>query len=155
MKKQKIKICWVGISQKIYERNLSPLTLTGKIIKEIEEKNAKIESLKTNLVEFAPLDKNKKLRYPTKEEIADNFQNLWQTILKQKPQKIFFLGELVRKSFEQNLKISIKKPNNFEYFQNKYQNMVLVAIQHPSYIAVYKKKQKVIFIEKISEQILI
>jgi uracil-DNA glycosylase len=73
--------------------------------------------------------------------------------LKQNPQEVFLLGELVRKSFEQNLKISIKKPNHFEYFGNKYQKITLIAIQHPSYIAVYKKKQKDIFIQKISEQI--
>ena len=137
---KKINIAWVGISQKKEEKNLSKNSLSGSLIFNIEKQIKNIKSYKTNLVDFAPLDKTGKLCYPTKREIDQNFNILWKNILNKKPQIIFLLGGLVASAFESNLGVKIIKWNNYEYFVTYFNELALITIQHPSYIQVYKKK---------------
>ncbi|MFH1454853.1 MAG: uracil-DNA glycosylase family protein [bacterium] len=146
---ERINIAWVGISQKKEIRNLSKNSFSGSLIFKIEKQIKNIRSYKTNLVDFAPADKTGKLCYPTKREINQNFNILWKNILNKKPQIIFLLGGLVASSFESNLKIKIIKWKNYDYFVTYFNESALIAIQHPSYIQVYKKKDTEKYIHSI------
>jgi len=150
--KHKIKknsLVWVGISQKKNVKNLSKDSLSGSLIFEIERHIENIKSYKTNLVDFAPTDKTGKLCYPTKTEIDQNFNILWKNIIYKKPKIIFLLGGMVVSAFENNLKIKIAKWNNYNYFVTKFNELTIIAIQHPSYIRVYKKKDTKKYVQNI------
>lgn len=146
---KKINTVWVGISQKKEAKNLSKDSLSGSLIFEIERQIKNINSYKTNLVDFAPTDKTGKLCYPTKIEIDQNFDNLWKNIIYKNPQMIFLLGGMVVSAFENNLKIKITKWNNYSYFFTRFNNLNIIAVQHPSYIRVYKKKDMGKYIQNI------
>jgi uracil-DNA glycosylase family 4 len=145
---------WVGISQKKEVKNLSKNSLSGSMIFEIEKRVKKIESYKTNLVDFAPVDKTGKLCYPTEKEIDQNFNILWKNIVNKNPKIIFLLGGMVATAFERNLKIKIKKWNDYEYYTTSFDNLKLVAVHHPSYIKVYKKKEAEKYVQSIVDVIL-
>jgi uracil-DNA glycosylase len=147
---KKISTVWVGISQKKDVQNLSKESVSGSLIFEIEKNMKNIKSYKTNLVDFAPIDKTGKLCYPTKKEIDQNFNILWNNIIYKKPKIIFLLGGIVLSAFENNLKIKIKKWNNYDYSITRFNELNIVSIQHPSYIKVYKKKDIEKYIQNIT-----
>ncbi len=141
--KTKCDVMWVGLSAKKV-KNLNedyPLkedTNSGKIIKEIETKLPNINYYKTNLVKCLPLDKNKKIRYPSKKEMQACINNLIKEIEVLKPKIIFLLGNNVSTYIEHYFKqekISI--------------NSKIKKIKHPSYIYIYRKKEKQDYIESI------
>ncbi len=146
---KKNNTAWVGISQKKDKKNLSKDSLSGSLISEIERHIKNIKSYKTNLVDFAPTDKTGKLCYPTKIEIDQNFNILWNNIIYKKPKIIFLLGGIVLSAFENNLKIKITKWNNYDYFVTRFNKLTIIPIQHPSYIRVYKKKDTKKYIQNI------
>ena len=125
---------WVGLSSKksINVKEDIPLnsnTNTGKIIELIENKLPNFSFYKTNIVKCLPLDKNKKLRYPTIEEMSKCIPNLLYEIETINPKIIFLLG---KKTY--NFFITYLKQNNIKINSNYF------YIEHPSYIYIYKRK---------------
>lgn len=149
----KMDIIWIGISEKPGLDPLSSKSVTGKLILEIEENFKEINSYKTNLVKSAPLTSNGKLRYPNKIEINNDFPILLEELETYSPKLIFMLGNLVSSNLEKKIGSSFQKWNGFKYTPTYYNNMYFVSVHHPSYISVYKKKEKNIYMDNISNLI--
>lgn len=146
-KKYECDIMWVGLSAKKVEdvdKNypLENNTNSGKLIEEIEKKRNDLIFYKTNLVKCLPLNEEGKLRYPTENEMEMCIKNLLIEIRELKPRVVFLLG------------------NNVSKFVNKYckKNSIkidakVLSIEHPSYICVYKRKNKDAYIKNIIDEI--
>lgn len=146
-KKIKSEVMWVGLSAKKVENinknyPLEENTISGKIIKEIEESLPNINFYKTNLVKCLPLDNNAKIRYPNNSEMNICIKNLITEIELLKPKIIFMLGNKVSDFIENYIK---KEKINI--------NSNLIRIHHPSYISVYKKRNKQDYIDSILNDI--
>lgn len=146
-KEIKCDVMWVGLSAKrVADIKLNyPLennTISGKLIEEIENRRTNLKFYKTNLVKCLPLDKCNKLRYPHKDEMCCCIENLLVEIDSLKPKLIFLLGNIVSDF--------VTKYVN----ENSYKgNIKFIKIEHPSYISIYKKKQKEKYIEKVLKHI--
>lgn len=134
------------ISKKVKDlKNNYPLeedTNSGKIIKEVEDALPNVNYYKTNLVKCLPLDDKGKIRYPNNEEMNACINNLIKEMEYLKPKIVFLLGnnvaDFVKKYIRKNnidLKINFKK------------------IAHPSYIYIYKRKNKQDYINKLTNDI--
>ena len=138
---------WVGLSAKKVEdvnKNypLENNTSSGKIIEEIEKKRDDLTFYKTNLVKCLPLNEEGKLRYPTENEMEMCIKNLLMEIRELKPRVVFLLGNNVSKFVTQYCeKNSIKT------------DVKVFSVEHPSYICVYKRKNKDAYIKKIIDEI--
>lgn len=137
-------VMWVGLSAKKVESlfDETPLannTNTGKIIEAIEEKFYGVSFYKTNIVKCLPLDEKQKLRYPTLLEMEACSENLSKEVKNIRPSIVFLLGskvsDFVFQQHKKNTK-SLRKENNSWV----YDDTIYFAIQHPSYIHVYKRK---------------
>lgn len=141
---------WVGISDK---ENLEPLScqsLSGEVIAEIESRFNNIKSHKTNLVNYAPMDAQGKMRYPNQAEITDRFPAFRKELDLLKPRVVFMLGKLVSENIGKRLDLNLSYWDKFNYTPFFRNGTYFVPVHHPSYIAVYKKKDKDICIERIS-----
>ena len=88
---------WVGLSAKKVEdvnKNYTQEnnTSSGKLIEEIEKKRDDLTFYKTNLVKCLPLNEERKLRYPTENEMEMCIKNLLMEIRELKPRVVFLLG---------------------------------------------------------------
>ena len=72
-----MKIVFVGLSNKINKMPFDITTNSGKIVHEIISR-LKDDCYLMNLVDYAPLDENLRLRYPTEQEIIDCTQKFWK-----------------------------------------------------------------------------
>ncbi len=109
-------------------------TNSWKIIQNIFDTVGKEWIFTTNLVSFTPL-KDGKIRYPTKQEKHQWFQELLEGIKNQKPKIVFlFWKEVSDFVFQQ---IGWQKISDTEVLKDW---IFFVAEQHPSYIFVYKRK---------------
>jgi uracil-DNA glycosylase len=115
------RILFVGLSNKAGRNPLDSKTATGKLIDKIAVAITGAEIYKTNLVDYAPLDVKGKLRYPAKKEIENAFPRLADKIKEIKPDVVVSLGKLAS-----------------NYLAGKVQNHV--AISHPSFISIYRRK---------------
>lgn len=145
--KKECNVMWVGLSAKKVNNlekgyPLSEDTNSGKIINEIENTLPNIKFYKTNLVKCLPLDNNEKIRYPNKQEMNACINNLIKEIEILKPKIVFLLGNKVSSFVEKYL-----EKNNIEL------NTYLKKVEHPSYIYVYKRKNKQEYINKIATDI--
>lgn len=122
-----MKIIFVGLSNKINLEPLASSTKSGALIDEIIAQ-INCDCIKTNLVNFAPVDVKGKLRYPNLEEMETGFDNLRSIITQNEPCMVVGLGVLVCKKLD-------KKVAN------------LVKIKHPAYISTYKQCQKSEYIQ--------
>lgn len=137
-------VMWVGLSAKKVESlfDETPLdanTNTGKIVADIESKFDDLSFYKTNIVKCLPLDDKNKLRYPNSSEMNacyDNFEFELRTI---KPNIVFLLGKKVSDFIFKQQKKSGASIENIEggWIFN---DVTFMAIHHPSYIYVYKRK---------------
>lgn len=131
----------------------SELTNSGKFISEIEkevlEKNSVIKIYKTNLVKWVPLDKNLKIRYPNNFEKAEWFQVLLQEIELLRPKKIFLFWKEVSDFFIKNLDLEKISENKYLYWE-----ILIIFEFHPSYILVYKNKEKENFKQRVINEII-
>lgn len=146
-KKEKCDVMWIGLSAKKVENiendyPLSENTNSGKIIKEVETMLPNIKYYKTNLVKCLPLDENGKLRYPSTEEMNACINNLIKEIEYLKPKIVFLLGNNVTQFID-----SYIKKNNIKINTN------LKKVAHPSYIYVYKRKNKQEYINMLINHI--
>ena len=153
---KKCKVMWVGLSAKKIKENdatdyipLSPSTNTGKLIKEIEDMCPYVTTYKTNLVKCLPLNENK-LRYPSIREMELCFSNILIELKNISPQLVFLLGKQVQSAFEKHLNIKFQQNMNDFLYEIKYINGInYISIHHPSYICVYKKSHRKIYINSV------
>lgn len=113
----------LGLSNK---QNLKPFdssTNSGKIVDMIIEKLPDITFVKRNIVPYAPLDKNGKLRYPNKEELIDGNNSLVKII--DEFDCVVLFGNIVQDTI-----------NN----DRRFSHMKKIIAKHPSHIWVYKRK---------------
>jgi DNA polymerase len=154
------EVIWVGLSaQKIKHDNEEPLdnrTNTGKIISEIENELPQIMFYQTNLVKCLPLGNDKKIRYPNKKEKTVCYPFLLEEIGLVKPKIVFLLGLDVAKFISKQLHINSYEgiDPDFHYISYKCMNCLWVPIHHPSYISIYKRKQKDKYMKAICQLIL-
>ena len=133
-------LLWVGISMQ--KDSLIPLDekfVSGRLISSVIELMPEYCHHKANLVNFAPLDKLGKIRYPLKSEIDDSFPFLNDLIEVVRPQIIIALGGVVIKSLSEAFDMKLELPKGFEY-QVVAGKFSIMPVQHPSYISIYKKK---------------
>jgi len=147
-------VIWVGLSAKIVkdiklERPLENNTNTGKIIEKIEAGNNCF--YKTNLVKCAPLDENNKLRYPNKDEMNFCFDNLLLELITIKPKIVFLLGSKVSNFVLNKLKSKKFKKETNQEILNILEKIEFHNIYHPSYIAIYKRKEEDTYIQKVQD----
>jgi len=146
-KKEVCDVMWVGLSATKVENieidyPLKENTNSGKIIKEIENALPNIKYYKTNLVKCLPLNDRGKIRYPSKEEMSVCIKNLINEIEILKPKIVFLLGNNVADFIEKYI-----KEHNIKL------NTSLKRIEHPSYIYIYKRKNKQDYINKVTNYI--
>lgn len=137
------KIFCVGLSNKEGKLPLDSTTNSGKIIDKLETKlNHNIYRI--NLVDFAPLDNNGKLRYPNKKEMNEGALKLIEKINIYKPKYVILLGSKVSDEMEKHLNIKLSpnsfKDSNFNYYGHEVDGVIYIKVQHPSYINVFKRK---------------
>lgn len=89
-----MKVAFIGLSNKLGKEPLDNSTASGKIIDRITAK-LDAECYKLNLVDYAPTDKNGKLRYPTKAEIQDSLPAFYAKLSTIKPDITVLLGAIV------------------------------------------------------------
>lgn len=139
-----MKILWIGLSAQLSKEGatLPPLddsTPSGKLIATIEDKCTGFVFKRTNLVFFAPLNKQGKLRYPTSAEMKKSVALLNNTIKEFNPDLVFMLGNQVGKFL-----ISEKNLQKIEDYivENTFMDthILYTQIYHPSYILIYKRK---------------
>lgn len=155
-------VMWIGLSAKkvsnlFEETPLDSNTNTGKIIADVENKFENINFYKTNLVKCLPLDNNKKLRYPNTLEMDACYTNLRLEIDFLKPSVVFLLGKKVSDFILNHHK---KNASFLKHSEDAWscENTTFIAVQHPSYIHVYKRKhikEYVHAIQKIIENELL
>jgi uncharacterized membrane protein YcaP (DUF421 family) len=131
-----MKILFVGLSNKINKEPFDKTTNSGEVIHQIINKTGH-ECYLINLVQFAPLDKNGKLRYPKRSEIKQEIPKFIEYINKLNPDLIIGFGKIVERELGQ---IDIKNKN-------------IIFKVHPSYICVYKRKLLDIYIDDVVESI--
>lgn len=137
----------IGLSARIkkYEDEipLDSRTRSGKIIDAFENIAQKhcMSVYRTNLAKCAPIDSEKRLRYPNDKEINACFEKLTDEINNIAPKLIILLGNIVRESFQTNFNINICKPKENSLQVVKWNNINIISIYHPSYIKRSKNRE--------------
>lgn len=131
-----MKILFVGLSNKPNTKPFDSSTNSGKVVDKITSK-LDHQIYKCNLVNFAPIDDNGKLRYPTKNEIADSMDEFVKHTDQIEPDLIIAFGKIVSRN--------LSKIENFK-------NRTIHAL-HPSYVYIYKRKTLDSYIENICYQV--
>lgn len=149
----------VGLSSKIKKYNdekpLDGRTRSGKLIDEFEDvaKKYDLSLYRTNIVKCAPLDDNKKLRYPNSNEVDFCFDIFAEEVRCISPRIIVLLGDIVRKSVMRNWSVQINKPEETEISFTPFEETEIVAIYHPSYV--FRSKERKNNYSKLLEEIII
>ena len=159
-KVEECDVMWVGLSAKLVDNvldeiPLSATTRSGKLISEMESEVQGCKFYKTNIVKCLPLNNNGKLRYPTKKEMDLCIVNLKREIEILKPKIIILLGNNVIQSVEKSMKVTFDKFNDYEYKLYKHGEYSFMPIHHPSYISVYKRKNKETYIDAVKDLIIL
>lgn len=125
-------------------------TNSWKIINLIIDKcNSRLNIYKTNLVRWVPLDNKSKIRYPNENEKLVWLQRLKREISVFKPKIVYVFWKQVSDFVLK--KLELKKISNTEYSN---WNTIFILAEHPSYMAVYKRKQIDEYVLKISNRII-
>ena len=132
----KKKILLLGLSNKPNLDAFDSTTNSGKLIDLIISKCKNYEFTKANLVSFAPLNANNKLRYPNKKELLDGADN-WSSRISEFDCIVLF-GKKVQDT--------ILKDHRFSSVKH-------IEAAHPSYIWVYKHKEIENYINEITSKI--
>lgn len=148
-----IDVMWVGLSAKkaTNAEDFMPLNIdtnTGKLVAEIEAQCPSVNFHKTNLVKFPPLDSKGKLRYPTLEECARCYPELQIELQSVNPRVVLLLGNKTATFVLRQLGFHMPKLSySYQFFE--YEKRWYVPIHHPSYIMVYKRKEKDQYIQAV------
>lgn len=132
----KKKILLLGLSNKPNLKAFDSETNSGKLVDMIISKCKNYELIKANLVSFAPLDTNNKVRYPNKKELL-NGADIWS-------EKIYEFDCIVL--FGKMVQDVILKDDRFS-------SVKLICSSHPSYIWVYKHNEIDTYINEIVNEI--
>ncbi|TAL61112.1 MAG: hypothetical protein EPN88_15065, partial [Bacteroidetes bacterium] len=148
-----VNVMWVGLSAKMVSgaKHCAPLhisTNTGKLVAEIEKLCHHINFYKTNLVKFPPLDSEGKLRYPTLEECALCYPELQIELKSINPRVVLLLGSKTATFVLRQLGLQMPKLS-YAYQVFDCGGIMYVPIHHPSYILVYKRKEKNQYIQAV------
>lgn len=119
-----MKILFVGLSNKIGKEPFDETTNTGKVVHQIASMTND-ECYFKNLVSYAPVDKNNKLRYPKKNEIDDSLPTFFNYLADIKPDVVISFGTIVSTVLSKIDAI----------------DDILISAKHPSYIYTYKRKE--------------
>lgn len=144
---------WVGLSAKkaVGTDNFRPLhtgTNTGKLVAEIETMCPGTTFYKTNLVKFPPLDSKGKLRYPTLRECTLCYPELQIELQIVDPQIVLLLGNKTATFVLNQFGLQMQKLS-YKYQVFEYEGRWYVPIHHPSYIMVYKRKEKEQYVQAV------
>ena len=142
---EKTKIIWnisvffVGLSHKCGKQGevleaFCDSTNSGKVISEILRKSNGVTVYTTNLVKWVPIDSQWKIRYPNLEEKQRWLVELEKDIQTYKPKQIFCFGKQVSDFVVKSLSLK---------------NIEIISVEHPSYIAIYKRKNMDTYIANI------
>lgn len=123
----------LGLSNKQDLESFDSSTNSGKIVDMIIKKLPDITFEKRNIVPYAPLDENGKLRYPNREELIDGNNSLVKII--DDFDCVVLFGKIVQNTI-----------NN----DHRFGHIKKVCAKRPSYIWVYKRK----LIEEYVDQII-
>lgn len=138
------EVVCVGLSAKLSsckdEIPLDPRTISGHLIAQIE-KAVGSTFYKTNLVKCVPLDETDMLRYPTNDEMARCIPHLKGEIEEVQPKVVLLLGNKVASGVAKHRNMVTPKFNGYQYQSVEHNGVKYIAIQHPSYIYVYKRKE--------------
>lgn len=127
-----MKVLFVGLSNKKDKEPFDKLTNSGKVVYEIIDKiNCEYKLL--NLVNYAPLNKDGKLRYPTKKEIKSSLPSFLESVKDYQPSMIICFGKMVYDELKMIDDV----------------NKIIIYEKHPSYMYVYKRKDLSNYIEHI------
>lgn len=129
------KVIFIGLSNKIDKLPLSSDTISGRLIDRMVV-DIKADCIKSNLVNFAPLDDYGKLRYPNNKEKDIGFRSLSIGLKENYPYIAVCLGDKV-----------------FNYLKDRINNDNIIKIKHPSYIAVYKRQEVEMYIKNSVNEI--
>ena len=135
-----MKIVFVGLSNKINKMPFDITTNSGKIVHKIISR-LKDDCYLMNLVDYAPLDENLRLRYPTEQEIIDCTQKFKKKIKKINPDLIVSFGNITTNHLKKlNLKIkyresfrpfapSVLKEKANEYFELDVESPYMLLVE--------------------------
>jgi len=130
----------VGLSAKVakYENEI-PLdgrTRSGRVIDELERiaNEQGLTVYRTNIVKCAPLDAQKKLRYPQNAEMDACLGNFEEEIKMISPQVVILLGDIVRKTVMKKWRLDIPKPEDNQIHIITFDGKYIAAVYHPSYV---------------------
>lgn len=110
-------------------------TNSWKIINTLIKRCKNTTIFKSNLVKWVPIDESNKIRYPSNDEKLQGLSRLVREINIFKPKKVCLFGKHVSDFAIKNLKTT--KLSDNEYLYNE---TIFVLADHPSYIAVYRRK---------------
>lgn len=142
----KNEVMFVGLSaiKTIDIKKDEPFSATSKsgaLLREISKDLPDCEIYFTNIVKCLPLT-DKKIRYPTNNELDACFANFVLEVESIKPKKIVLFGKRVSDHIIRQLGLSTTHRNDcFFDFKISYLNDIqIMNAYHPSYILVYKRK---------------
>jgi DNA polymerase len=134
----------VGLSAKLsngrLDRPLSPATPSGRLVQRIIDQSPGLPAGRTNLVKCPPLGPTGKTRPPTAEEINSCLPQLALEVEALVPRLVILLGAAVAGSMERHLGVGLPRWDGFRYGSVRSGGVSYAAVQHPSYIRVYKRK---------------
>lgn len=145
------QLLWVGLSDKQDKLPLDATTNTGKIVAAIEG-GLGVVGEKVNLVDFAPLDRLGKLRYPTAAELDLAGDKFKKKLISDSSSIIVLLGNMVGRVIAQKLNLEFVTVNEF-IKTAQFGNKLIITITHPSYIHIYKRQQKDKYIATVRKMI--
>ncbi len=133
-------ILWLGISlQKNSSVAFDKELLSGRVLQTVLDDLPDFEHHFDNLVDFAPLDANGKIRYPSAAEILEGKDALIKRLEIINPLVIVALGGLVTKNLAKILEADLNFPKEFMYlvFPARWP---IISAHHPAYIGRPNKK---------------
>lgn len=150
------QVVCVGLSAKLSsckdETPLDPRTVSGNIIAQIEQ-SIGFSFYKTNLVKCVPLDETDMLRYPTNDEIAHCATHLKGEVEEVQPKVVLLLGNTVASGVAKHRNMETPTFNGYHYHSIEHNGVKYIAIQHPSYIYVYKRKEMQQYVNAVVDAI--
>lgn len=146
---QSKNLVWLGISmQKNTTVAFDNKFVSGKLLSKITDQLDDCLHHKLNLVDVAPLDDKGKIRYPTTTEIDNNRADLLKKLEDINPLAIITMGRIVTESLSKALHQEIPFPASMDY-SHADSKWPIIAVHHPSFIAVYKRSAEEKYITEI------
>ncbi len=141
----------VGLSAKIkkYEKEI-PLdgrTRSGKIIDEFQKiaHRYNFSVYRTNIVKCVPLNEQKRIIYPNELELQSCFKNFVAEVKLVDPTIIILLGNIVRETVSQQLKIILDNPTENNLPMTRIKNRFIISSYHPAFLLRSKRRREMCY----------